>query len=217
MRRAALLAALLLPAGQVPAAEGPVVLTHGMAGISATLTLADAGGGPPRPGEVALLRLDFAAEDGRPARGLRPAAWGERAEVQAAACRERVRGLIQARLGRQAELDFNGWQLAVLGGNGAVYALDPVGGNARTRLLAVVNLAARAGGYAEDLAREALYVALPDRGEVAEIDTRRWVERRRIAVGGRPAALALDPAGLHLWVGQEGGAGATAEVALLDR
>jgi DNA-binding beta-propeller fold protein YncE len=181
------------------------------------LTLAGANGGAPRAGEVSLLQLGFAAEGGGPARGLRPAAWGERASVHAADCRERVRGLIQARLGRQAELDFNAWQFAALGDNGAVYALDPVGGNARTRLLAVVNLGGRPAGFAEDLSRETFYAALPATGEVVEIDTRRWAERRRIAVGGRPARLALDPSGAHLWVGQDGRDGATAEVALVER
>ncbi len=218
-RRMRLLAALLAPAATAAAAAGeaPPVLAHGTAGLSATLALTGADGGAPRAGEVSLLRLGFAAEDGSPARGLRPAAWSERASVHAADCRERVRGLIQPRLGRQAELDFNAWHLAVLGDNGAVYALDPVGGSARTRLLAVVNLGGRAAGFAEDTGRETFYVSLPDSGEVAEVDTRRWMVRRRIAVGGRPARLALDPSGAHLWVGQDGRDDATAEVVLVER
>lgn len=220
----AALAALLVPIA-VPLAtaggassEAPApALSHIAAGLTATLSFTGAEGGVPRAGEVASLRLDFAAEDGTPARGLRPAAWGERAAVHAADCRERVRGLIQARLGRQAELDFNAWQLAVLGDNGAVYALDPVGGNARTRLQAVVNLGGLVAGFAEDLTRETFYAALPGTGEVAEIDTRRWTVRRRIAVGGRPGRLALDPSGAHLWVGQDGQDGATTTVAQVER
>ncbi|GAA0601037.1 cytochrome D1 domain-containing protein [Craurococcus roseus] len=213
----AALAALLAPAAIAAAGEAPPALVHTAAGLTATLALTGADGGVPRAGEVASLRLGFSTDSGDPARGLRPAAWGERASVHAAECRERVRGLVQARLGRQAELDFNAWHLAVLGDNGAVYALDPVGGNARTRLLAVVNLGGRVAGFAEDPGRETFYAALPDTGEVAEIDARRWAERRRIAVGGRPARLALDASGAHLWVGQDGRDGATAQVALVER
>ena len=216
-RLPAALAALLAPAVAQAAGEAPPTLAHSAAGLTATLALTGADGGAPRAGEVALLRLGFATDGGTPARGLRPAAWGERASVHAADCRERVRGLVQARLGRQAELDFNAWQLAVLGDNGAVYALDPVGGSARTRLLAVVNLGGRVAGFAEDVGRETFYAALPDAGEVVEIDARRWAERRRIAVGGRPARLALDPSGAHLWVGQDGRGGATTTVALVER
>lgn len=211
------LAALLLGAGAA-AAEGPVLReTHGEAGLTATLEIRAADGGAVRAGELALLSLRFAAEDGGPARGLRPAAWAERAGLRATDCRERVRGLIQGRLGRRAEVDLNAWQLAYLGDNGALYVLDPVGGGTRTRLLAVANLGGRAGGLAEDGARDTIFVSLPERGEVVELDTRRWAERRRIAVGGRPARLVLDGGGARLWVGQDGGPGATAEVAAIDR
>ncbi|MBV1800148.1 hypothetical protein [Siccirubricoccus sp. G192] len=210
-------AALLLGTGAAGAEETVVRASHSAAGLTATLEIRGAAGGAPRAGELALLNLRFAAEDGGPARGLRPAAWAERATLHASECRERVRGLIQARLGRRAEIDLNAWQLVYLGDNGAVYALDPLGGNTRTRLLAVVNLGDRPGGFAEDQARDALFVALPETGEVVEVDTRRWVQRRRIAVGGRPARMALDPGGLRLWVGQDGAAGAQETVAVIER
>lgn len=175
-----------------------------------------------RAGEPALFRLDFttgeegAAAGATPARGLKPAAWAERG-ARASSCRERMRGLLEARFGRRAELDLNAWHLAYVGDNGALYVLDPVGGTQRSRLLTAVNLGAQVGGLAEDPARDTLYVSLPAEGEVLEIDTLRWTPRRRIAVGGRPARLLLDADGLRLWVGQDGAEGATAEVAMVDR
>jgi DNA-binding beta-propeller fold protein YncE len=226
----AAVAALALLGGGVaapPAGAEPFRASHGAEGITATLELlsmrpdgeAGGDGGGPVAGEMVLARLSLATTGGEgatPARGLRPAAWAEPVSGgRALSCRERVSGLVQQRFGRRAEIDMNAWQIAYLGDNGAIYVLDPQGGNARTRLLTAVNLTGRAGGWAQNRAREALFVSLPGKGEVVEIDTRRWVERRRVAVGGRPARLALDADGQSLWIGQDGEEGATSEVVLL--
>lgn len=212
-------ALLALLAGGTGAAAQPAAITatHAMAGLEARLEIRPMGGEAIRPGEPVTVSLSFTAEDGGPARGLKPAAWAERNTGRPLACRDRVRGLLENRMGRRAELDLNAWQVAYANDQGAIQVIDPVGGNTRTRSLAVVNLLGRPGGWAADEPRDALFVAVPETGEVVEIDTRRWRERRRLAVGGRPARIALDPAGLRLWVGQDGAEGATAELAVLDR
>lgn len=197
------------------AAGQPVVsLRHAMGGAVARLELRPAPGEALEAGQALLLRLELADEDGRPLRGLRPAAWAERGGG-GIACRDRVRGLLENRLGRRAEVNFNAWHLAYLGDNGAVQVLDPVGGTSRTRLLAALALGGEAGGWAADAAGNRIFASVPSLGEVVEIDTLRWVVARHIPVGGRPARLALDAATQRLWVGQDGEAGATAEVALL--
>jgi hypothetical protein len=71
----AALALLLIPTSPSLAGDAPPVLTHGAAGLVATMTVAGADGSAPRAGEVSLLQLAFAAEGGGPARGLRPAAY----------------------------------------------------------------------------------------------------------------------------------------------
>jgi DNA-binding beta-propeller fold protein YncE len=201
-RRLAL--ALLLAAAPAAAEQAPPFLaSHAAGGLALRLELGAASGGPVRVGEPALLRLRFATgEDpsGPPARFLRPAAWAERDGARPASCRERVRGLLQPRIGLSAAVDFNAWQLGVVSDNGALHVIDPIGGTARTRLLALVNLGGKAGGVAEDRARDAVFVAVPALGEVVEIDSLRWGERRRIATGGAPRGLLVDADGASLWV-----------------
>ncbi|MCR0983635.1 YncE family protein [Roseomonas populi] len=211
-------ALLALAAGGASAAEVPaVVASHSAAGLELKLEVRPAGGPSLRPGEPAVVALNFTSEGGGPARGLKPAAWAQRESNRPLECRERVRTLIENRLGRRADVDLNAWHIAYASDSGAVQVLDPVGGTSRTRSLAVINLRARPGGWAEDQARDALFVALPDTGEVVEIDTMRWRERRRLAVGGRPARMALDPDGVRLWVGQDGAEGTSNEVVAVDR
>ena len=213
------LPALLALAGAAAMAGNPaaaLTATHRDRGIEARLEVLAAGSAP-MADEPATLRLTFTGEGGSPVRGLRPAAWAERVTTRAQDCRERVRGLLERRLGRTPEVDFNAWHLAYLGSNGAVQVIDPVGGSTRSRLLAAINLGARPGGWVDDPARDTILVSLPEKAEIVEIDTLRWIERRRLPVSGRPAQIVPDPGGARLWVGQDGGEGATAEVTLLDR
>ncbi|MBP0444553.1 hypothetical protein J8J14_07135 [Roseomonas sp. SSH11] len=213
------LLALVLAGPEGARAEEPAAFSarHAEQGVEAVLELRPVADGPLLAGQPARFRLNLTTAEGAAARGLKPAAWAERSGGRALSCQERVRGLIEARLGRKAEVDFNAWHLAYLGSNGAVYVLDPVGGTSRSRVLAAVNLGGRPGGWAEDRAGSRLYVSLPEQGEVAEIDTARWALRQRIEVGGRPGRLALHPDAQQLWIGQEGGEGATEEVAVLER
>lgn len=199
------------------AAETPFRATHAAQGVAATLEISAVSGGRARAGEPALLRLRFASGDdpaGLALRGLRPAAWAEREGALSITCRERVHALLQPRIGLRAEVDFNAWHLASLSDNGALHVLDPLGGNGRSRLLTLVNLGGQAGGFAADAARDAAYASVPSAGEVVEIDTLRWMERRRIATGGAPGMLLPDPDGVHLWVGSAAGG---SEVLRLDR
>ncbi|MGG5812521.1 YncE family protein [Falsiroseomonas sp. CW058] len=200
-----LLAASLLlaaPAGAEQPAGEPFRATHAAQGLAVTLELAAVAGGPAVAGEPALLRLRFATGGdpaGPPARFLRPAAWAERDAGRSASCHDRVQGLLQPRIGLRAEADFNAWQLAVLADNGALHVLDPLGGSARSRLLAVVNLRGRGAALAVDAARDAAFVSVPAAGEIVEVDTLRWIERRRIAAGDAPGALLADADGATLW------------------
>ncbi|MFC0388355.1 hypothetical protein [Muricoccus vinaceus] len=216
-----LLLALAGGAAAPPAlASGPFAATASDRGIEARLELLP-NGEALRPGEPVRIRVSFTTAENpgsaaAPLRGARPAAWAERGGGRALECRERVRGLIEKRLGREPEVDFNAWHLAYLGSNGAVQVIDPLGGNARTRLLAALNLGARPGGWAVDAARGTIHVSVPEKGEVVEIDAMRWVERRRIAVGGRPARLVHEAGAARLWIGQDGEEGAGPEIVLLD-
>jgi DNA-binding beta-propeller fold protein YncE len=200
-------------------AEAPAAFSadFAAAGVRAKLELHPREGQPLLADQPMQLRLRLTAEGDAPARGLKPAAWAERSGGRAMSCQDRVRGLMENRLGRRAELDFNAWHVAYLGDNGAIQVLDPVGGTSRTRLLTIVNLGGLAGGWAEDPARGRLFVSLPEKGEVVEIDTARWAERRRLHTGGRPARLALDADGQRLWIGQDGKEGSAQEVVLIDR
>lgn len=211
---------LALAAGPGGAMAGEPALafaaTHADRGIEARLEVLPAGGRLTAD-EPATLRLTFTGERGSPVRGLRPAAWAERVTARAQDCKDRVRGLLERRLGRTPEVDFNAWHLAYLGSNGAVQVIDPVGGSTRSRLLAAINLGGRPGGWADDPARNTILTSLPEKAEIVEIDTMRWIERRRLAVAGRPAQIVPDPDGATLWVGQDGTEGATGEVTLLDR
>ncbi|MBO1075019.1 YncE family protein [Roseomonas marmotae] len=218
--RAGLLSASLLALAaswQGARAEAPAFTgRHAAAGVEALLEIRPRSAGALLAGQTAGIRLRFNGEDGAPVRGLKPAAWAERGGGQAMSCRDRVRSLLENRLGRKAEVDLNAWHVAYVGDNGAVQVLDPVGGTSRTRLLAALNLAGHPGGWAEDPARHALFISVSDKGEVVEIDTARWAERRRLQVGGRPARIVLD-AGGNLWVGQDGTEGATQEITLVGR
>jgi hypothetical protein len=154
-------------------------------------------------GAPALLRLRFATgadPAGPPARYLRPAAWAEREGGRSLACRDRVQGLLQPRIGLRADADFNAWQLALLSDGGALHVLDPLGGSARSRLLAAVNLHGVGAALAADPARDAAFIAVPATREVVEVDTLRWTERRRIPAGDAPGALLADADGATLWV-----------------
>jgi DNA-binding beta-propeller fold protein YncE len=117
-------------------------------------------------------------------------------------CGQRVASFLSGGLLSRPLLDLTGYWVLTMDREGSVSVLDPsVQFAGRSSLYASIRL----GGQPFDWIRTAddalLFVALPAQREVAVIDLRTLSLKSRIAVGGEPTRLALQPDGRLLWVG----------------
>ena len=173
-----------------------------VAGVAVEVSVAPLDGGP--QSRIAFRVTD--ARSGQPLVGLHPLAWMTRAArpeaPDDAACRDRVKGLLEGRLAGRAEADLNRFLLLALNGDASISFIDPQVAFSRTRLEALLALPSPGADWALSRDGGTLYVSMPDADAVAVVDTA--THRLRAAIptgpGSRPTRLALAPGSGRLWV-----------------
>jgi YVTN family beta-propeller protein len=109
----------------------------------------------------------------------------------------------------QADLDLNSFYVLALNSDATISVVDPLFGFGNTKLLALIPLPANGYDWAMTEDQAKLFVSVPEKKQIAVIDTSRWEVSHVIEAGLRPARLALQPDGQYLWAAGEGESEAT--------
>jgi YVTN family beta-propeller protein len=104
----------------------------------------------------------------------------------------------------QADLDLNSFYVLTLNGDATISVVDPLFGFGNTKLLALIPLSANGYDWAMTQDQVKLFVSIPEKKQIAVIDTSRWEVSHIIEAGLRPARLALQPDEQYLWAAGEG-------------
>lgn len=101
--------------------------------------------------------------------------------------------------------DLNIMHIATMGADGTLHVLDPRGGIRGARSVARLSLNTRSGAWVLDSARSKLLIALPEKMEIAVVDTIGWTRSGTLKVSGAANDMLLDERGrtLHVLVGGE--------------
>ncbi len=195
------------------------------AGVAVDFTAEEPGAGPgQRPGELregktALFRFRISdTATGTPVAGAAPAGWVDftpDAQVETKSCGDRVGELISGSLLARPEVDLNAYHVLALNEDSTISVIDPLLGFGGTKLLAMVFLDAPGEDWALAKDGNRLFVSVPDKNQIAVVDTVSWKVVAKVAVGPRPGRLALQADGAALWTTLEEGLVAVVDTARL--
>jgi YVTN family beta-propeller protein len=104
----------------------------------------------------------------------------------------------------QADLDLNSFYVLALNSDATISVVDPLFGFGNTKLLALIPLPANGYDWAMTQDQAKLFVSIPEKKQIAVIDTSRWEVLRLIETGFHPGRLALQPDEQYLWAADEG-------------
>lgn len=180
-------------------------------GVAVEFALDDDGAQDVLPRSAALRLKLSDAVSGQAIGGARPAAWIVRRRSLAdaeLACSDRAKQLSQGSLGARADVDLNAYRLVTLNSDRTVGFINPFVSINRSKLESIVELPGVGADWVLAPRNGMLYVAIPETGEIAVIDsaTRRLTARVALGVGTRPTRLTVDDARGILWVGLAGDA-----------
>jgi len=166
------------------------------------------------------LRFSY-ADTGEPLIGAYPAAWldrlaDENAELNQSICKRTVGKHLEGGLMSAAEVDFNEYLVLTLDTADSVSVIDPRFGFGGSRLLSRIELGAAGADWTLDPAGNWLFVAVPEKGSVAAIETATWKIQTQFRVGANPRRLGVQPDGAWLWIGHDGDAGKGPGVTVID-
>ncbi len=197
------------PAGPVlPASPDGRVVQEGIAIDLAVEPLV--AGEPLREGQSARFRLSLSdTNTGTPLTNNFPAAWLDARQAaggpqKAAGCREKVQSFLGGGLLTRPELDLNVYYVITLNDNATLSVVDPLFGFGNSKLLTMVFLEGRGEDWVLTPDGKRLFVALPDPGLVAVVDTDTWKVLANLPAGQRPHRIALQADGQYVWVAGEG-------------
>ena len=149
------------------------------------------------------------ATTGAPVRGLRPRAWMSRRGAEKppddVACKAKVKGYLAGLFSAKADVDMSAYHLWTLGHDGTIAVIDPTLASSLTKLQGIIPLEGRPADWAISADRGAVYVSLPDTGEVAVVDVLRRAAVARVQVGKEPSRVAPSPDGHRIWIGNDAG------------
>ena len=172
-----------------------------------------------REGRTALFRFKISdTATGTPVAGAAPAGWVDftpDAQVESKSCGDRVGELISGSLLARPEVDLNTYHVLALNEDSTISVIDPLLGFGGTKLLAMVFLDAPGEDWALAKDGNRLFVSVPDKDQIAVVDTVAWKVVAKVAVGPRPGRLALQADGAALWATLEEGAVAVVDTAKL--
>lgn len=157
---------------------------------------------------------------GTPLRGIYPAAWMDLMpagqKLDAGFCSQRVKALLDGSLFARAELDLNAFYVLVLNDDASISVVDPMFSFGNSKLLDLISLAGRGEDWALSSNQQKLFVSMPEKGQVAVIDTATWKLVRNIDIGPRPTRVALQPDQHYLWIAYGESDPAISGVAVMD-
>jgi YVTN family beta-propeller protein len=168
---------------------------------------------PPRSfqeGDSVIFR--FAIKDSvtnAPVQGAFPAAWldiRQDNEIPAAnTCEMKVQKFVAGGPFAKPAVDFNDYYVLALNDDATVSVVDPLFGFGNTKLLALVPLTANGYDWVTTRDQNRLFVSVPEKEQIAVIDTTSWEVSKTLDLGFKPARVALQPDGEYLWVAAESG------------
>ncbi|MEE1865182.1 cytochrome D1 domain-containing protein [Pseudomonas auratipiscis] len=145
---------------------------------------------------------------GQPLSGVSPGAWldpaltGDAAKDRSKSCKARVALFLKSSIGARPLLDLNSYFLLMLNKDASLTVIDPsvsVGGVTST--LARIELPGIPMDWAASSNDKQVFVSIPERDEIALIDTETFKRVGNIDAGKQPLRVALQPDQRLLWVG----------------
>ncbi|MGH8381927.1 cytochrome D1 domain-containing protein [Pseudomonas sp.] len=176
--------------------------------------------------EGAFANVRFKITDqnsGQPLSGVSPGAWldpaltGDAAKDRNKTCKARVALFLKSSIGARPLLDLNSYFLLVLNKDASLTVIDPsvsVGGVTST--LARIELPGVPMDWVASNDDKQVFVSIPERGEVALIDTETFQRVGSIEAGKQPLRVALQPDQRLLWVGNNSSDPAHSGVSVID-
>jgi len=160
-------------------------------------------------GDAVRFRFTLTDPAGKvPIRGATTRAWlslRREGEIPAAnAPKIKASRFITGGIFGQADLDLNSFYVLALNSDATISVVDPLFGFGNTKLLALIPLPANGYDWAMTQDQAKLFVSIPEKKQIAVIDTSRWEVSHIIEAGLRPARLALQPDEQYLWAAGEG-------------
>jgi YVTN family beta-propeller protein len=141
---------------------------------------------------------------GAPIQGVAPAAWLDlrrKDEIPAAnSCEIKARKFMAGGLFAQAALDLTAYYVLSLNDDATISVVDPLFGFGTTKLLALIPLTANGYDWVLNKDQAKLFVSLPDKGQIAAVDTATWEVSKYLDTDIQPTRLALQPDDQYLWV-----------------
>lgn len=182
-------------------------------------------GGELREGAFANVRFKVTDQaSGQPLSGMAPGAWIDPAQAapleggnRDQSCKARVALFLKSSIGARPLLDLNSYFLLVMNKDASLTVIDPtvsVGGITST--LARIDLPGRPMDWATTGDDKQVFVSIPERGQVAVIDTETFIRVATLDAGESPFRVALQPDQHRLWVGNNSSDPAKGGVTVID-
>lgn len=181
-------------------------------------------GGELREGAFANIRFKVTDQaSGQPLSGMAPGAWIDPAQAaplettREQSCKARVALFLKSSIGARPLLDLNSYFLLVLNKDASLTVIDPtvsVGGITST--LARIELPGRPMDWVATGDDKQVFVSIPERGQVAVIDTETFTRVATLEAGEMPLRVALQPDQHRLWVGNNSDDPAKGGVTVID-
>lgn len=176
-----------------------------------------------REGHFANIRFKVSDQNsGQPLSGMAPGAWLDPTQSappgdRDSSCKARVALFLKSSIGARPLLDLNSYFLLVLNKDASLTVIDPtvsVGGVTST--LARIDLPGRPMDWVATGDDKQVFVSMPERGEVAVIDTETFTRVASLDAGVQPLRVALQPDQRRLWVGNNSDDPAKGGVTVID-
>jgi YVTN family beta-propeller protein len=139
-----------------------------------------------------------------PVQGAFPAAWLDKRqdnEIPAAnTCEAKVQKFISGAPFSKPAVDFNDYYVLALNDDATISVVDPLFGFGNTKLLALIPLAANGYDWVASRDQNRLFVSIPEKEQIAVIDTADWGVSKSLDLGFKPTRVAIQPDGEYLWV-----------------
>ncbi|MBI6898416.1 beta-propeller fold lactonase family protein [Pseudomonas putida] len=205
------------------AADPQALHTLSRDGVTVEFEARPLGGGELREGDFANIRFKVSDQtSGQPLSGMAPGAWLDPAQSapvgdRDSSCKARVALFLKSSIGARPLLDLNSYFLLVLNKDASLTVIDPtvsVGGVTST--LARIDLPGRPMDWVATGDDKQVFVSMPERNQVALIDTETFTRVATLEAGEQPLRVALQPDQRLLWVGNNSQDPAKGGVTVID-
>ncbi|HEV8492998.1 MAG TPA: cytochrome D1 domain-containing protein [Candidatus Angelobacter sp.] len=172
-----------------------------------------------KEGEQAVVRFSLSEATGAPLSGSRPAVWIDARAgkpTDATQCHDKINSFLQASLGSRPTVDLNSYYILALNDEANISVIDPLLSFGASKLFTLVLLKSPGMDWLLTKDGRRLFVAMPEAGQVAVVDTATWKVIVNVDAGKNPTRLALQKDEKYLWVGNDAESGAESGVTVLD-